>query len=176
CKTPRGGRGGESLYRSRIRATTMSFYGAQRSQPMATGDVDDVSAALLRHVTDDALREVKEAIQVHGGHRGEVVVGVVQERFADEDPSVVDQRVDAAETVERLLDDALGGLDLRNVALDCVHVDRVRRGYRKRGRHDAVAETKESSCDSGSNPLRSAGDDRHLPRLGRRRHPTRYVS
>ena len=53
----------------------------------ARGDVDDVSAALLRHVTDDALREVKEAIQVHGGHRGEVVVDVVQEHAMRERPA-----------------------------------------------------------------------------------------
>jgi len=33
------------------------------------------------------------------------------------DPRVVDQRVDAAEAVERLLDDALSGLDLRNVSI-----------------------------------------------------------
>jgi len=46
--------------------------------------VDDVSAACSAMWRTDALREVKEAIQVHGGHRGEVVVGVVQERLADE--------------------------------------------------------------------------------------------
>jgi hypothetical protein len=65
----------------------------------ARGDVDDVSAALLRHLADDALRQVEEAIQVHGRHIGEVGVGVVQERLADEDPRIVDQRVDAPETV-----------------------------------------------------------------------------
>ena len=110
------------------------------------------------------------------GHRGEVVGGVVQKRFADEDSRVVDQRVDAPETVERLLDDALSGLDLRNVALDRVHIGRARRECRKRGRDDAVAKSKESMCDPGSDPVRRAGHDRHLPRRGRRRHPTRYVS
>ena len=117
----------------------------------ARGDVDDVSAALLRHVTDDALREVEEATRVHGRHRCEVV-GVLQERFANEDPRVVDQRVDAAEAVERLLDDALSGLGLRDVALDCVHVSCVRRGYRKRGRDDEVANPTDSTCDPGSGP------------------------
>ena len=142
----------------------------------ARGDVDDVSAALLRHVADDALREVEEAIQVHGRHRDEVVGGVVQKRFADEDSRVVDQRVDAPETIERFLDDALSSFDLRDVTLDRVHVDRVRRGHRKGRRDDAVAETKESICDPGSDPPRGAGHDHHLPRFARRGHPTKYVS
>jgi hypothetical protein len=46
--------------------------------------------------------------------------------------------VDAPEAVERFLDVALSGFGLRNVALDCVHVSRVRRGDGKEVA-DAVA-------------------------------------
>jgi hypothetical protein len=90
-----------------------------------------LSAGLLRYVADDALREVEEAIQVHGRHRREVVVGVVQEPFADEDPRVVDQHVNPPEAVERFVKDVLSGLGLRNVALDRVHVGPVRRGIER---------------------------------------------
>ena len=64
----------------------------QRRGPGAVGvvdeagaDVDDVAAALGDHLPDDALGDVEEPGQVHGGDRGKVAEGVVGEGLADED-------------------------------------------------------------------------------------------
>jgi hypothetical protein len=58
---------------------------------------------------------VEEAAQVHRGHHLVVCARVVGERLADEDPGVVDQRVDPPEPVERLLDHVPSGLRLGDV-------------------------------------------------------------
>src|SRR4051794_20216807 len=48
-------------------------------------------------------------------------------------------------------------------------------GHRKRGRDDAVPETDESMCDPGTDSMRGAGDDRHVPRLARSSDEVRLV-
>ncbi len=61
-------------------------------------------AALLNHLLDRELGDVDETGQVHGGDRGEVLDRVFGERLADVDASVVDQRVDPREPLERSID------------------------------------------------------------------------
>jgi hypothetical protein len=93
----------------------------------ACRDVDDVTAALDDHLANYALRHVEEAGEVHGGDRVEVLRRVVGEFLADEDPGVVDQRVDSPEPVERLLDHALGSVRVGDVAADGEYVGRAGR-------------------------------------------------
>jgi hypothetical protein len=71
------------------------------------GDVDDVPASVFEHVGDRELGDPKEANQVDPHYRIELVHGVVGERASNEDPSVVDQRVDPSEAVHTRVDDAI---------------------------------------------------------------------
>src|SRR3954469_16336726 len=79
-------------------------------------DVYDVTAPLLEHGVQHALRYVEEPREVHADQRAELVVGVVGERLGDEDAGVVDQGVDAAETAQCLRDHAFGRGRVRDVA------------------------------------------------------------
>jgi hypothetical protein len=54
-----------------------------------------MAAALLLHLGDDELRDVKEAGDVDAQDRSIVGFGVLGERFGDKDAGVVDERVDA---------------------------------------------------------------------------------
>jgi len=67
----------------------------------------------------------------------------------------------------------LSGLDLRDVALDCVHVDHRAREVSKAEPPRRGSRDQGISCDPGSNPLRRAVTSRTL-RGSRRGHPTRY--
>ena len=89
----------------------------ERRRPGAVGvideagaDVDDVAAALGDHLPDRALGDVEEPGEVDGGDRFEVLGRVLGERLADIDARAVDQAVDAAEVLERVLDDTLSGV------------------------------------------------------------------
>src|SRR4029077_7359246 len=80
-------------------------------------DVHHVPAAALgEHRSDGAARDVEETAQVDPGHGVVVLVGVVGEWFAEEDPGVVHQRVHAAETRQCLFDDIGAGARPRQVA------------------------------------------------------------
>jgi hypothetical protein len=57
-----------------------------------------MTAALLLHLGDRELRDVKEAGDVDAQDRRVVGLGVLRERFGDEDAGVVDERVDAPES------------------------------------------------------------------------------
>ncbi|MNY70140.1 hypothetical protein D3C86_2082130 [compost metagenome] len=73
------------------------------------------------------MGDVEEAIQVHREHIGVVFSGVFGEGFGDEDPGVVDQGVDAAETFDRFTDHLLGDFRVADVAR---HGEDVRVGGR----------------------------------------------
>ena len=91
--------------------------------------------------------------------RGEVGLGVLGERLGDEDPGVVDQRIDPAELLDRPADHPVGDRRVGDVAGDGQH---VRRGVGLDGPRvgdDAVAPVEEPADQSRADPLRRAGDD-----------------
>ena len=63
----------------------------------ARRDLHDMTAALLYHLGDGELRDVKGASNVDAQDRREVGLGILGEWFGDEDARVVDERVDATE-------------------------------------------------------------------------------
>ena len=77
----------------------------------------DVSAALARqHRRDRGARNLEESTKIHPCDGVIVFVGVVGERLGNEDPRVVDHRVDPAESLHRRVDDALADAGLCDVA------------------------------------------------------------
>jgi hypothetical protein len=91
----------------------------------AGAHIDDMAAALADHLPDNALSDVEEPGEIHGGDRGIVVWRVVGERLADEDPGVIDQAVDPPEPIERPLHHALGGPGIGDVTLHGEVVGRI---------------------------------------------------
>ena len=77
-----------------------------------------MAAALLLHLGDGELRDVKEPADVDAQDRCVVGLGVLGERLADEDAGVVDERVDPAEPGHAFGDRTLGRLPIGNVAGD----------------------------------------------------------
>ncbi len=128
----------------------------------AGGDVDDVAAALGEHVLDGELGDVEEAVEVHRGHGGVVVGGVVGERLGDEDACVVDQGVDPAEPFDGRLRRPFGGGAVGDVALHCDDAGVVGGGDRAGDRDDGVTEPAVRLDEAGSDALRRAGDERDL--------------
>ena len=91
--------------------------------------------------------------------RGEVGLGVIGERLGDEDPGVVDQRIDTAELLDRTADHPVRDRRIGDVAGDGQH---VRRGVGLDGPRvgdDAVATIEEPANQPRPDPLRRAGDD-----------------
>ena len=74
-----------------------------------------MTAALRDHLPNDALGQVEEPGQVHGGDEDIILKRVVREGLADEHPGVVDQAVDPSEPTERLLHDISSGLNFGDV-------------------------------------------------------------
>ena len=81
----------------------------------ARGDLDHMAAPLLRHLGDRKLRDMEEPRDVDR-HDGRVVgLGILGERFADEDAGVVDQRVDTPEPRHPIRNGTLCGAAVGNV-------------------------------------------------------------
>jgi hypothetical protein len=125
----------------------------------ARSEVDDVAGALRGHLPDGSLGDVEEPGQVHGGGHRVVVERVVG---GDEDARVVDERVDPPEATERLIDHALGGLTLCDVAGDREQVRVIRRVNRSQGGDDGVAGAAKARDEARTDAARRAGDDRGL--------------
>src|SRR5689334_10103939 len=63
---------------------------------------DDTATTFLRqHLPDGKLSEADEAVDVGRRHLPEIFVGVVEEGLGYEDASVVNQRIDGAELIDR---------------------------------------------------------------------------
>src|SRR5258707_3760959 len=75
-----------------------------------------MAATSLEHVLDRSRRDVKEAGEVYRDHGVELLDGVLREWLADVDSCVVDQRVDSAKALDRLVKDALRRVRVGNVA------------------------------------------------------------
>ena len=84
----------------------------------ARRDLHDMAAALLLHLGDGELGDVKEARDIDAQDRRIVGLGVLSERFGDEDAGVVDERVDAPEPGHAFGDRTLGRLPIGDVAGD----------------------------------------------------------
>jgi hypothetical protein len=82
--------------------------------------------------------------------------------YDDEDAGVVDERVDPPEATERLIEHALGGLGLRDVAGDGEEVRVLRRVARARGADDGVPGAAKAGDETGADAVRGAGDDRDV--------------
>ena len=104
-------------------------------------DVDHVPAvAWASMARDRGAGNLEEAAQVHTGDGVVVVVGVVGERFGDEDPRIVDHGVDPTEPLQGGIDDPLSDPGLRDVAGHRQHHRVVALGDRARVGDDGVAE------------------------------------
>ena len=131
----------------------------------AGGDVDHVPFTLLFHLGDGELGDVEEAIEVHRQHGGVIFGGVVRERFGDEDPGVVDQGVDAAETGDGFADDLLGDFRFADVA---GHGEDVRIGGgfdRPRSGNHLVVQITEGFDHAGAEALGCASNNDDFSRI-----------
>src|SRR5262245_44234572 len=72
------------------------------------GQVYDVAAALRKHLANASLRNIKEAGQVHRQLASKVGLGVLDKWLGNENPGVVDKRIDSAELLDRATDDTIG--------------------------------------------------------------------
>ncbi len=126
-------------------------------------DLHDMPRTPLCHLGNGAPGETEEPAEVDRNDGGEIVLGVVDERFGDEDACIVDERVDAAEAIESLRDDALHRRRIDDVAGDVENVRVGRRLDRARIGDHAVVPLAKSPDQIRANPLRRAGDDRDLP-------------
>lgn len=83
------------------------------------GHVDDVApTALLEHLADDALGDVKEPERVHRRDHRVVLARIRGEGFGDEHPGIVDERVDATEGSHSDFDQPLRGGRVGDIACD----------------------------------------------------------
>src|ERR1700733_12470016 len=122
-----------------------------------------MAAVPPHHLGDDPLGQPEEPAQVDPGEQGVVRGGVVGERLGDEHAGVVDQRVDAAEPLQRTLDDPVGGGRLRDVALDREHARVRRRPDRPGAGYHRPAAAEVSGHQAGPDALRASGDDGDPP-------------
>src|SRR5262245_2911402 len=97
-----------------------------------------MSGALPQHRGGNTLGDVEEAGEIGGDLCVEVLGRVVREGLGDEDAGIVDERVDPPEAGQRLLDDALGGGGIANVAGDRENIRIAALLDRARRRHDAI--------------------------------------
>ena len=85
---------------------------------------DEVTVTMLpprllgQHLLDRELGDVKEPFEVGRHERLEIPGRVVGEWLGEEDPRVVDERVDGPESVDGCRDDPGGGRRLADVAVD----------------------------------------------------------
>jgi hypothetical protein len=86
------------------------------------GDIHDVPGLLFWHGWDHLLGHVEEAGHVGAHHDFEVLLRVISKQLGDEDASVVDQQIDAAELLEGGIRHPLSGLLASDVP---VHQDEL---------------------------------------------------
>ena len=86
-----------------------------------------MAAALLLHLGDGELRDVEESGEVDAQDGGVVGLGVLGEGLGDEDAGVVDECVDAPESLYGFGDRTLRRLPFGNVAGDDENVGVARR-------------------------------------------------
>src|SRR5580704_14226195 len=98
----------------------------------------EMAAALLLHLGDGELRDVKKPGDVDAQDRHVVGLDVLGERFGDEDAGVVDERVDPPEPGHPFKDRTLGRLPIGDIAGHREDLIIVRRSDRARGRDDPV--------------------------------------
>jgi hypothetical protein len=104
-------------------------------------------------------------------HHVVIGVGVVGERLRHEDTRIVDQRVNAAESDQRLLDHAGADRRVGDVARDGQDVEIPGRGDGARIRDHCVAELAVGDDQSRPDALRSASDDGNFLGVHDRRSP-----
>ena len=78
----------------------------------------DVAAALVDHLRDRELGDVEEPGQIYARDRGVVGERVLRERLTEVDPSVVDERVNPSEPIDRLGDHPPRRFGVSDVPLD----------------------------------------------------------
>jgi len=71
----------------------------------------------LAHYLHRALGHMKEACDIGGDVGSVVVMRIGGERLGDERAGVVDQRIDAAEAIERLLEDQIRRIRVSDIPL-----------------------------------------------------------
>ena len=116
-------------------------------------DVDHMAAVPLQHLGDGPLSQPEESAEVDADQQGVVLGGVVGERLGDEDAGVVDQGVDASETLQRSADDLVGGGGLGDVAVDGEHVGVLGRLHRAGGSDHAPALSAIGGDQAGADTL-----------------------
>ena len=102
---------------------------------------------------------MEEAAEIDRNDRREILGGIVGERLGDEDAGIVDQRVDAAETLERLRYDLLRRRRIGDVAGNGQNIRIPRRLDRAGIGDDAVIAIAISLDQVRADALRCAGDD-----------------
>src|SRR5271156_5065833 len=118
-----------------------------------------MAAALLLHLGDGELRDVKEPGDVDAQDRHVVGLGVLGERFGDEDAGVVDERVDPPEPGHPFGDRTLGRLPIGDVAGNREDLIIVRRSDRARGRDDPVVAIAVRPDEGRADALRGTGNN-----------------
>jgi hypothetical protein len=78
-------------------------------------DLHNVPGSLLQHLLGCALSDMEKPVDIDGQHVSKIFVRIVGEMFCDEDARIVDERVDAAEELQRLRDDAFRGFGIGDV-------------------------------------------------------------
>jgi len=77
-----------------------------------------MAGARSQHLRDHFLRDVEEACEIDRDHRCEIGLGIVNEGLWDEDPGVVDQRVNSPKMIDGRADNTLGSLGSGDVTID----------------------------------------------------------
>ena len=121
-----------------------------------------MAAAPLLHLGNGELRGVKETGDDDVEDRCEVGLGILAKWFADEDPGVVDECVDAPKPAEAFGNRAFGRLAIGDVAGDDQDVG-VARGLNRPCRRDYAVAAIEVRFDEGRpDTLRRTSDDSNL--------------
>ena len=107
-------------------------------------DSYDMTTPRLAHHLYRALGHMKEAGDIGGDVGRVVVVRIGDERLGDERAGVVDQRVDAAEAAQRLLEDPIRGVRVSDISLHRHQVLIATWFYRSRSGNDAIVAAPES--------------------------------
>ena len=97
-------------------------HAARRLVNETGSDSYDMTTPHLAHQLDRALGHVKEACDICSDIAGVVVIRVGGERLGDERAGVVDERIDAAEAIQRLLEDLIRRVRVSNIPFHCHEV------------------------------------------------------
>src|SRR5689334_21461431 len=106
---------------------------------------------------------MEEARVIDRDDVGEIFRRVFDERLGDEDAGIVDQRIHAAEALDRGLHNPLCDGRIRYVPGHRHEIRLVARPDRAGIRDHAIAALPETFDQTRADALRSAGDDRNLP-------------